>query len=163
MLSLLWWLYQTLAAWTLIQNLTSVPCSESCVSCDLRCCPWLVFMRPNECLCILWPALINIDETLGLLTRTFPERLDYDPCMLTHESAWRGTRGVVRWCFSAWTSQHCITSHGNITAQKMSSCSRSEVADKWSWDKREKTLSLCLNLNTSVCTLPYSTLRAPFS
>lgn len=123
-----WLTAEALAAWTLETESSECPlnwvlsskltCRSVCVSHDLRCCPWLVFMKPNKCLCILWPAPINIDETLGLLTWTFPQRLDYDPCMLTHDSAWRGMRGTVMLCFSTLTPQHCKTSYGNIIAQK---------------------------------------------
>lgn len=99
-----------------------VPYNESC---DLRCCPWLVFMRPNECLCILWPALINIDEVQGLLMRTLPERLDYDP---VHGNTWASLKrdGQMLHIYNRSWSHHSDEDEG-------------EPAGKWSSDKRGRT------------------------
>lgn len=87
-------------------------------------------MRPNDCLCILWPALINIDEVPGLLMRTFPEKAWLWP---VHVNTWAGLKRGGQMCLPLWTSQHHIY---NRSRSHHSEEDEGEAAGKWSSDER---------------------------
>lgn len=87
-------------------------------------------MRPNDCLCILWPALINIDEVPGLLMRTFPEKAWLWP---VHVNTWAGLKRDGQMCLPLWTSQHHIY---NRSRSHHSEEDEGEAAGKWSSDER---------------------------